>query len=1626
MKGKMKRAVACLIAMPMMFSGLIMPQAAITAQSVTHISFDSSDDTKYEIQSGASLKDGRDNKALSSTNTSTSYATIDASAINAITGDFTFSIWCYPNDDTAWTRLYDIGTGTDKYIFLAPSSSFAVGYPRFVMKNGGAEQALTSSARLNLNEWNNVTVTRSGNLTSMYVNGILSGTTDSITLNPSDLGATANNYIIKSQYSADPFFNGMVDDFRVYDSALTASEVQELAAEAYENEIVKSTSEYDRYVIETNFYDNDNNKIFQLDSSASATPNETTYIKSFADNTVTVVSDTANANIIAAKYDNNGNLTNVSIKPTEISENNQLTTTFTPDKIFLWDNNFKPLDYLTNATLTASVDVKNYMTVSGAVTAKMYSYKGETQTELASTTEQVNLGVTDSKKIKLTSAMPRNCDYVKVVVTDSASGQKFDAGYIGASNAEFPEPVELYANPGNDPTYGAHDPSIFKDPQTGKYWAYSSHNLIFESEDLINWTKHDYTKTVTVPQTTSDFIKNNSVYNNTTVNGTYWAPDVIYVEGDDYPYWCYVSVSCGLGGRNSVISLLKCKSPGIWDGEYKDCGVVLASVENSSYKTNAIDSNIYTDTDGKRYFVWGSFWQGIQCAPLNADGTIKGIDCFATGAASDSNNAVMLSKSQNFGNAIMSVKSGVFGPEGPWMISNPDTGYRYLFTSYGWLGTNYNIRIARSSLDTSMENVISSGSTTEFLDQKGNQVGKAYSAGSKEELTGYKMIGSYKFDDGITYYGNGHNSVLNDNGDWYLVDHMRKVADAIAYLQVRKMLWTKSGWPVVSPVGYTGEKVQKLDKTMLYGTWDLASVGHTILKDGVTNIGSCSSRDADLPVESSEIVLMPNGRLAYDLGTWSFDGDHTVTITFTKDGDSSKNQYFKNGDVLEMYALVGYDEDDAAHTVVMTGIDQNTVTQFAKKSNANASDTRPIVQTPTATTVTKSVGGNPILGFDTNGNTMYAGDPAATVIGDTVYLYAGHDTATGNGYAMPEWVLYTSKDMTNWEYKGEVLKASEISWANDKTSAWASQMVEYNGKYYLYFCTWDNTDSGKQSIGVAVADKPEGPFVDIGHPLVKGSVTTPESSNWNDIDPTILIDTDSEGTEHRYLAWGNGKYYVCELNKDMISVTDKNADGTIDMNDIKQQKIKNLNGTVYTEAPWLYKRGDKYYTFFAANWREEMTYATASTPYGPWEYCGQLMPPTATSNTNHPAVIDFNGKTYFIYHNGALPNGSGYRRSVCVEELLFDENGNVLPLTETSTGIRGTSNVILANDGKYVAHNEFTNPSDDASYPISKPVVTLDKEDGYNSAWEIVKGKYSPETAEYVSIQSVNKPGLYIANVDGNVALTADDGTMAKNMTFKTVVGLNNSGISFESVSEPGKYLTKLGNSIILSYGRNANACTFTLGEVSPIPTPTAVPKPTPTPTPALTKDVDNNFDSLTAKTMLSVGTADQDPVTVDGLRMYIGTRGSGADATTNVAVETGGVTGNAIALNSGKFASASRGPRVELITPVIIDDSTVTAEFKAKLATSNAVLRYNDSTSSETGTVISGLSTTDWTTIKVEIDNTDGECVRKMWIGKNETPILTDAVETLPVLWGTVDNGTSAKVLLDDLKITTTVKPVE
>jgi hypothetical protein len=139
--------------------------------------------------------------------------------------DFTIAAWVNPDVNATWARLFDFGTGTNNYMFLAPSNGGAV---RFAIRTPSVnEQQITGPAVLPAGEWSHVAVTLSGNTGMLYVNGSPVATNNAMTLRPSSLGITTQNWIGRAQF-ADPYLNGRVDDFRIYSRALSGPEIGKL------------------------------------------------------------------------------------------------------------------------------------------------------------------------------------------------------------------------------------------------------------------------------------------------------------------------------------------------------------------------------------------------------------------------------------------------------------------------------------------------------------------------------------------------------------------------------------------------------------------------------------------------------------------------------------------------------------------------------------------------------------------------------------------------------------------------------------------------------------------------------------------------------------------------------------------------------------------------------------------------------------------------------------------------------------------------------------------------------------------------------------------------------------------------------------------------------------------------------------------------------------------------------------------------------------------------------------------------------------------------------------------------------------------------------------------------------
>lgn len=290
---------------------------------------------------------------------------------------------------------------------------------------------------------------------------------------------------------------------------------------------------------------------------------------------------------------------------------------------------------------------------------------------------------------------------------------------------------------------------------------------------------------------------------------------------------------------------------------------------------------------------------------------------------------------------------------------------------------------------------------------------------------------------------------------------------------------------------------------------------------------------------------------------------------------------------------------------------------------------------------------------------MYTADPTGRVFNDTLYVYPSHDQDTATWFSMEDWHVFSTTDMVTWKDHGVALSLKNLSWA--KSMAWAPDCVERNGKYYFYY----PTDQSK--IGVAVGDKPYGPFTD---PLDSALIHTKSKGvicNRDFIDPGVFIDDDGQA----YLYMGQWVVNAIKLNKDMISY-----DG----------KVYHLEGTDdFFEASWMHKYNGKYYFSYVGN-SGEIKYCMSNSPLGPFEYKGVILR-KMNSGTNHHSIAEYKGKWYMFYHNSDLYYANNpelekkfgwghegslhpFRRSICVDELFYNTDGTIQEVIPTKEGVQ--------------------------------------------------------------------------------------------------------------------------------------------------------------------------------------------------------------------------------------------------------------------------------------------------------------------------------------------------------------------
>ena len=218
---------------------------------------------------------------------------------------------------------------------------------------------------------------------------------------------------------------------------------------------------------------------------------------------------------------------------------------------------------------------------------------------------------------------------------------------------------------------------------------------------------------------------------------------------------------------------------------------------------------------------------------------------------------------------------------------------------------------------------------------------------------------------------------------------------------------------------------------------------------------------------------------------------------------------------------------------------------------------------------------NPII------RNQFSADPSARVFGGRVYIYPSHDilcTETKGKvgwFCMEDYHVFSSANLTDWTDHGVIVTQNKVNWVKPESySMWAPDCIERNGKYYFYFPTTpkDSNIAKGFTIGVAIADKPEGPFKTQELPIagVRG------------IDPNVFIDKDGQA----YLYWSQGNIYAAKLKKNMLELESQ----PVVLSALPTKGLK--------EGPYMFERKGIYYLTYphVQNKTERLEYAIGDNP----------------------------------------------------------------------------------------------------------------------------------------------------------------------------------------------------------------------------------------------------------------------------------------------------------------------------------------------------------------------------------------------------------------------------------------------
>jgi hypothetical protein len=256
---------------------------------------------------------------------------------------------------------------------------------------------------------------------------------------------------------------------------------------------------------------------------------------------------------------------------------------------------------------------------------------------------------------------------------------------------------------------------------------------------------------------------------------------------------------------------------------------------------------------------------------------------------------------------------------------------------------------------------------------------------------------------------------------------------------------------------------------------------------------------------------------------------------------------------------------------------------------------------------------------------------------------------------MADYHVFSSENLTDWTDHGVILSQNNVKWVDSTSySMWAPDCVERNGKYYLYFpANTNQVDvNGRKgfSIGVAIADKPEGPYVPLSEPI----------KNVRGIDPCVLIDKSGQA----YLYWSQGHLYGAKLSENMTELISE----PLILTDLPQKGLK--------EGPFVFERNGIYYMTYphVENKIERLEFAMGDNPLGPFKFAGVIMDEAPNGCwTNHHSIVNYKNQWYLFYHQNDFSPKFDKNRSVWIDSLFFNADCTIRKVKPTLRGVGVTN-----------------------------------------------------------------------------------------------------------------------------------------------------------------------------------------------------------------------------------------------------------------------------------------------------------------------------------------------------------------